>query len=243
MRSSPIVHAFALVASVALCACNGNSPNSSAPPVIQSFTATPAVLPLDGGSGTSSLAWQVTGAQSLSIDQDVGNVTPVNAGSVSVQPDAGTTAYTLTATNPAGSVTQTTSVCVDQPVTLSVDTPSLYLCDAGYTAAFTVNNGSCAAVTVSSVEVSAVITGSINGSNCAPPSPFSYPATTRTVPAGQQVKVLDVQTAPFCCSPGACPSGYGCDQQYTFVADTSAGPLDAGAAVMLSLSSCNIVCQ
>ncbi len=74
-------------------------------PVIASFTASPShVAP--GGSAT--LAWHVTGATSLSIDNGVGTVTGT---SVVVTP-AATTTYTLTATNANGSVTSATTVTV-----------------------------------------------------------------------------------------------------------------------------------
>ncbi|MCL4849901.1 MAG: hypothetical protein KJZ78_00785, partial [Bryobacteraceae bacterium] len=65
-------------------------------PVISSFTATPASI--DSGNA-STLAWSVSGATSLSINQGVGTVT--GAASKSVTP-AATTTYTLTATNAAG---------------------------------------------------------------------------------------------------------------------------------------------
>ncbi len=76
-------------------------------PVISSFTATPASI--DSGNA-STLAWSVSGATSLSINQGVGTVT--GATSKSVTP-AATTTYTLTATNSAGSTTATAAVTVN----------------------------------------------------------------------------------------------------------------------------------
>jgi len=75
------------------------------PPVIASFTASPAIL--TAGQSTT-LAWNVTGATSLSIS-GLGTVTGT---SVSASP-AATRTYTLTATNPAGSTTASMGVTVN----------------------------------------------------------------------------------------------------------------------------------
>jgi hypothetical protein len=76
-------------------------------PVISSFTATPSTLPTGGGS--VSLAWNVAGATSLSIDQSVGVVTGLTSKNVSV---TSSTTFTLTATNTNGSSTKTLDVIV-----------------------------------------------------------------------------------------------------------------------------------
>jgi hypothetical protein len=95
----------------------------SAPPVIASFTASPSTI---APGGSSVLAWSVTGATSLSIDQGVGTVTGT---STSVSPSV-TTTYTLTATNASGSSTASATVTVggalaqmDLPVTF--DSPTV----------------------------------------------------------------------------------------------------------------------
>ncbi|HJU83328.1 MAG TPA: glycoside hydrolase family 44 protein [Holophagaceae bacterium] len=75
-------------------------------PLIASFTASPATI-ASGASAT--LAWSVSGATSLSLDQGVGDVTGKT--SIAVSP-AATTAYTLTATNAAGAVTASATVTV-----------------------------------------------------------------------------------------------------------------------------------
>jgi hypothetical protein len=66
------------------------------PPVIVQFTATPDAI--ERGQSTT-LAWTVQGATQVSLGPDLG---PVMGGSLKVWP-GGTTTYTLTATNPAGS--------------------------------------------------------------------------------------------------------------------------------------------
>ena len=66
-----------------------------------------------------TLTWSTTNATSASIDQGVGSVTPVGDGSTTVYPDT-TTTYTLTASGPGGSATDTATVyTVDFQRTLS----------------------------------------------------------------------------------------------------------------------------
>ena len=77
-------------------------------PTITSFTATPATISV--GDATT-LAWDVAGASTMSIDQGVGTVTGT---SQQVSP-ATTTTYTLTATNVVGSTTAAATVTVYFP--------------------------------------------------------------------------------------------------------------------------------
>jgi hypothetical protein len=72
-------------------------------PVINSFVATPPSFIIGG----STLSWNVSNAASISITPVIGPVG--STGSTSVNP-ASTTIYTLTASNPAGSVFQTIQV-------------------------------------------------------------------------------------------------------------------------------------
>lgn len=76
-------------------------------PVINSFAANPATI--EEGS-SASLSWSVSNADTLSINQGIGNVNGPT-GSTTVTPDESTT-YQLTATNAAGSVTDTVTVTV-----------------------------------------------------------------------------------------------------------------------------------
>jgi len=108
---------FALFAGAALAACSSGGSGSG--PTINSFTATPSSLPAGGGSVT--LAWNVTGAATLSIDQSVGAVTPATTGSKSVQVTASTT-FTLSATDSSGTSTMTAAVTVAAgPVVVTVN--------------------------------------------------------------------------------------------------------------------------
>ena len=87
--------------------CGGVTPGTN-PPTISSFIADPASIP-EGESST--LSWVVTGATTVSINQGIGTVDL--SGSIIVSP-AATTIYTLTATNSAGSITDTVTVIVDE---------------------------------------------------------------------------------------------------------------------------------
>jgi hypothetical protein len=80
-------------------------PNSGSLPVITSFTATPDTI---SAGAASTLAWTVTNASQVSIDQGVG----VQTGSSVVVTPAVTTTYTLTATGPGGSTTAFKTVSV-----------------------------------------------------------------------------------------------------------------------------------
>lgn len=90
-------------------------------PVINSFTVSDA-NPLFGAE--VALSWNVTpaGATTISIDQGVGNVSPVGTAAVLVLK---TTTYTLTASNAFGALTA--SVTVNQPTPIGVTS-------AGFTA-------------------------------------------------------------------------------------------------------------
>jgi hypothetical protein len=95
-------------------------------PTITSFAANPNVI--QPGS-SSTLSWSVSGADSLSIAPGIGAVT---GNSIAVTPTA-TTTYTLTATNAAGSVTQSATVTVNSSNGPSIDTftASSYNVEAG----------------------------------------------------------------------------------------------------------------
>jgi hypothetical protein len=75
-------------------------------PVVNSFDANPGKI---GPGGSSMLSWNVSGAATVSIDQQIGNV--ALSGTRVVLP-AKTTTYTLTATNVVGTVTATAQVVI-----------------------------------------------------------------------------------------------------------------------------------
>jgi hypothetical protein len=85
-------------------------------PIISTFTATPSEITSEKDV---TLGFSVSGADTLFIDQGVGNVTGMTGINVHV---AATTTYTLTATNARGSVTATAAVIlIPQAVTESPD--------------------------------------------------------------------------------------------------------------------------
>ena len=71
--------------------------NPPAPPVINSFTATPGTI---GAGGNSTLSWSIANATSAAIDNGIGSVNAVS-GSTGASPIA-TTTYTLMAANAGG---------------------------------------------------------------------------------------------------------------------------------------------
>lgn len=96
------------------------APPPAAKPIVKFFTAEPSSI--ERGQA-SSLKWEVTGAESVSINQGLGVVgnaaaggaTPaVISGNRSVFPSS-TTTYVLTATNAGGSVTESVTVNVTAP--------------------------------------------------------------------------------------------------------------------------------
>jgi len=85
------------------------------PPVIVAFNNTPSTV---NPGGTSTLLWNVTGADSLSIDQGIGQV---EVAGIRVVSPASSTVYTISATNSAGTVTRSTTTMVNSanPVNLT----------------------------------------------------------------------------------------------------------------------------
>jgi hypothetical protein len=100
-------------------------PRAVSQPVINSFNSSPGSI-VSGGSST--LSWDVSGAATVSIDQQIGNVSL--SGNRMVFPTT-TTTYTLTATNTVGTVTATAQITVSS---VSVPTVELFpvAADSGY---------------------------------------------------------------------------------------------------------------
>ena len=94
--------------------------NPSSLPAVASFSANPSVIT----AGQSAiLSWSVVGAQTVTINNRVGDVSTVT--SISVAP-AQTTTYTLTATAAGGTSTATVTITVDPPPdTQAPTTPTL----------------------------------------------------------------------------------------------------------------------
>lgn len=98
--------------------CSGQAGSRGTPvPVITAFSTGAAAV--DPGNPVD-LAWTVSGASSLSLDNGIGTVT--GRTSLTVSPSR-TTTYTLTAANAGGSVTARTTVAVN--IKVSLDPPAL----------------------------------------------------------------------------------------------------------------------
>jgi hypothetical protein len=74
------------------------------PPVIIEFSNNPSMI---NAGGTSTLLWNVTGANSVIIDQGIGQV---NVAGTRVVSPAKSTVYTITATNSAGTVIRSSAI-------------------------------------------------------------------------------------------------------------------------------------
>jgi pectate lyase len=106
-RLGRVIAALPLVSllPVLLVGCPTSTPVGTTPN-ITNFAANPDTLP--AGGGTTTLRWQVTGAQSLNVAPNVGTV----SGESTMVTVPATTTYTLTAANTVGSRTATTTVTV-----------------------------------------------------------------------------------------------------------------------------------
>jgi hypothetical protein len=78
----------------------------TSPPVINSFTASPAIVV---AGQTATLSWNVTGATHITIQPTYDKVEPM--GTITISPKADT-AYTLIASNAAGSVTSFVTIAL-----------------------------------------------------------------------------------------------------------------------------------
>ncbi len=218
-----------LAAGLVLPGCNCGS---STDPIISSFTATPANLPVDGG--TVTLAWDVSGATSLSINQGVGAVTPLTSGSTTATVATSTT-FTLSATDSTGTVTETAAVCVaGGPVTVTAVSPDSYtMCNTPFVTNVKMTNGSCETITATHVE----LMSAAGSCNLQGPYTVSVP-----VPPGQTVSVLDLTNGTICCTSSPC--SISCTDAPTWTVTDS----DGGTYVAISnefsieLSDCNQTC-
>ncbi len=125
------------------------------PPSINSFTVNDSTVV---AGAPITLSWTAVGAQSLSINNGVGSVTPVTTGTRNLSAPATTTTYTLTATNPQGSVTAQVTVNVGLPPVINSFTADDTLVMPGGTAAlhWNVSNSDTRSITPRPGSVAAV---------------------------------------------------------------------------------------
>ena len=160
---------------------------NAAAPVISSFTATPSTIT---AGGSSTLAWSVTGATALSINQSIGAVTGTS--SRVVTPSV-TTTYTLTATGPGGTNTASATVTVNAaaPVISSFTaTPSTITAGGSSTLAWSVTGATALSINQS--------IGAVTGtsSRVVTPSVTTTYTLTATGPGGTNTASATVTVAP-----------------------------------------------
>lgn len=112
---------LALVSPLAGCSDSadpaGPDPVPDGPPVVEYFVATDTSL-LHGE--WTQLRWRIAGASAASVAPEVGPLSPPAQGALSVRP-VGPRTYTLSASNPHGTVTATVTVEVAYPSGVYVD--------------------------------------------------------------------------------------------------------------------------
>jgi hypothetical protein len=159
------------------------------PPTITAFTATPGIVTL---GATSTLAWTVSGASSLSIDNGVGDVTSL--ASCPVSPTT-TTTYTLTATNAYGSTPQSTTVTVvPAPVITSFSANPASVISGGTTQLSAVFTGGNGVVTPGNLPITsgvAITSGPISADTT-----FTLTVTNSADTPVSQTTVVTVLTVP-----------------------------------------------
>jgi hypothetical protein len=208
--------------------------NGSKPTVV-SFSATPASLPV--GGGTVTLAWDVTAASTLSIDHGVGPVSPASTGSTSAVVTAATT-FTLSATDSSGTTTATAAVCVASgPVTAVTTTPDTFdVCNAPFTTSISLTNGSC-----DTVRVTGVTLATPAGTQCQANADYTLSAS---VAAGATAVVFNLTDGVVaCCTTQPC--SVSCTETNpNWVLNTSIGDVNApGNTWSIDLMDCNQPCM
>jgi hypothetical protein len=206
--------------------------SAPAAPVIANFTATPSTL---NPGQTSTLAWSVTGATSLSIDQGVGAVTGTTSKAVS---PAATTTYTLTATNAAGSATASVTVTVTQRPVIASFTATPATLNAGQSSTLAWSVTGATGLTLDQG------IGSVTGTSfVVTPAATTVYRLTATNAAGSVSATATVTVQPP--SPASCSAmdlGVGADLKGTQVfastsewnRDISADPVDPNSATLIA---------
>jgi chitodextrinase len=192
-----------------------NSPVNSQAPVISSFTSTPAST---APGSPVTLAWNVSGATSVTIDNGVGDVT--DRSSITASP-VSTTTYTLKASNTSASSVATVTVTVTASPAGDTQPPSAPTLVSATAASSTQVNliwtASTDNVGVTGYQITrnGTVIGSVSGSMLAWADTSVSPSTTYMYAvkaydgagnfsvAGNSVQVTTPANAP---PPGACPA-------------------------------------
>jgi hypothetical protein len=216
--------------------------NVASAPSIMSFTATPTSLPI-GGAGVT-LAWNVSGATALSIDNGVGSVSPLTTGTV-MPTISVTTPFTMTATNGNGLSVATASVCVASgPVTAAITSPTSYTqCTDPFLTTIVMTNGSCQVVTVTVIGFASVPTVS-----CGFADASAYTSANADLPfsvdAGATEPVFVLTNGNIgCCVTQPC--SVDCSDTLQWTLTTNVGPISADSVPFtINVSNCDLmICQ
>jgi hypothetical protein len=170
-----------VTAAVTVTVGNGTVPN------VLSFTASPTTVP--SGGGQVSLCWNVSNAQTITIQPGVGTVQgPANCTTVTV---SATTTYTLTATNGVGPIQASVTVSAGavQILTFSASPASSPASGAPVVLSWTTQNATSVTVTGTGVSGSALST---NGSLTVNPTTNSDYTLTAYGPGGPVSSVIHV---------------------------------------------------
>ena len=216
--------------------------NVASAPSITSFTATPTSLPVGGASVT--LAWNVSGATALSIDNGVGSVTPLTTGTV-MPTISVTTPFTMTATNGNGLSVAIASVCVASgAVTAAITSPTSYTqCTDPFLTTIVMTNGSCQVVTVTVIGFA-----SVPAVSCGFGDASAYTSANADLPfsvdAGATETVFDLTNGNIgCCVTQPC--SIDCSDTLQWTLTTNVGPISADSVPFsINVSNCDLmICQ
>ena len=213
---------------------------AAAPPVVSVFSANPASI----GSGQSAvLQWNVTGATSITINHDVGEVSP--SGSIAVSPSENTT-YTLTATSTAGSVTAAAVVSVgaSKPPVIASFTASPTTISGNQTSTLQWNVTGATSVSIDKGIGTVDVTGEVSVS---PSSTTTYTLTAssggKPVTATATVSILATGTpsiTSFNAVPGVITAGQSTELRWNVAGATSVsidqgiGPVPVTGTLLVS---------
>lgn len=204
---------------------------SPSPPGITYFTADPSGIQV-GQSFT--LSWSVQNADSIWIDQGVGNVGPIGTRTLS---PSSTTTYTLTATNSGGSATATATISVSAVptpapvVTTFAAQPSSIQLGQSSTLSWSVQNADSI-----SINQGVGTVGPIGNRTLSPTGTTTY-TLTAIGPGGSTTATASISvTQPPPSGTGSVTpsSGTGDRQAFTFTFKTGNGSAVTGASILIS---------
>ncbi len=204
------------------------------PPVISSFSAAPTAI---ARGQASTLAWEVTGATSVAINQGVGQVAA--SGSAGVSPLA-TTIYTLTAVNSSGTVTATASVSVLQKPTIFAFAASPLTINPGGSSMLSWQEEGAATL---SVDHGAIVASGASSTTVSPATTTVYTLTATNAAGSTAAMATVTVVAPglpiisaFTATPTSINSGQSSTLAWT-VAGATTLTLDNSIGVVSALTS------